>query len=104
MAPDGVGYLIASGSSPVVIRLTADATGFGYSAQDIGNLQYDFAPTDPGSGDVAFDADGFTPRNPALNLPTPGKQRLVRALTDEEEGLLRDWIRYRRRHPSWTCC
>ncbi|TYT26007.1 DUF11 domain-containing protein [Luteimonas viscosa] len=59
MAPDGVGYLIASGSSPVVIRLTADATGFGYSAQDIGNLQYDFAPTDPGSGDVAFDADGF---------------------------------------------
>ncbi|TDK24932.1 DUF11 domain-containing protein, partial [Luteimonas aestuarii] len=59
MAPDGVGYLVAGGASPVVYRLTANATGFGYSAQNIGNLQYDFAPTNLSSGDLAFDADGF---------------------------------------------
>ncbi|WP_160170670.1 isopeptide-forming domain-containing fimbrial protein, partial [Luteimonas huabeiensis] len=59
MGPDGVGYLIGNGGSPVVYRVTANATGFGYAVQNIGNLQYDFAPTNIGSGDIAFDAAGF---------------------------------------------
>ncbi len=59
IGPDGVGYLIGSGSSPVVYRLTANATGFGYGVQQIGNLQYDVPPTNTGSGDLAFDGEGF---------------------------------------------
>ncbi|MCD9032744.1 DUF11 domain-containing protein, partial [Luteimonas sp. Y-2-2-4F] len=59
MGPNGVGYLVASGGSPAVYRVTANTSGFGYAVQNIGNLQYDFAPTNTGSGDIAFDAAGF---------------------------------------------
>jgi uncharacterized repeat protein (TIGR01451 family)/fimbrial isopeptide formation D2 family protein len=59
MTPDGVGYLIAGGSSnPQVWRALPNATGYGYTVQNIGNLTYDVAPTDLGSGDIAVDADG----------------------------------------------
>ena len=59
MDRNGVGYLVASGGAPAVYRVTANTAGFGYAVQNIGNLQYDFAPTNPGSGDIAFDAAGF---------------------------------------------
>lgn len=44
--------------------------------------------------------DGLTPQNPALKLPKPGKQRLVRGLTQEEENIFQDWITHRRRDPE----
>ena len=57
---DGTGYLIASGSAtPAVWRVTANATGFGYTASLLGNLSYDIEPTDLGSGDIAFDGEGI---------------------------------------------
>ncbi|MFL6588089.1 MAG: Ig-like domain-containing protein [Luteimonas sp.] len=59
MDRNGVGYLVAGAGAPTVYRVTADASGFGYAAQNIGNLQYDVAPTNLGSGDIAFDAVGF---------------------------------------------
>ncbi|TMN18089.1 OmpA family protein [Pseudoxanthomonas sp. X-1] len=59
MTPGGVGYLIAGGSStPQVWRVDPNPTGYGYTVQNIGNLTYDIAPTDLGSGDIAIDADG----------------------------------------------
>ncbi|WP_149196659.1 isopeptide-forming domain-containing fimbrial protein, partial [Luteimonas suaedae] len=58
MTPDGVGYMIAGGvATPQVWRVTADGA-FGYTAALAGTLTYDVAPTDFGSGDIAFDSDG----------------------------------------------
>ncbi|WP_454832364.1 DUF7927 domain-containing protein [Pseudoxanthomonas wuyuanensis] len=58
MAPDGTGYMIAGGTAtPQVWRVTADGA-FGYTAVLAGTLSFDIAPTDLGSGDIAFDAAG----------------------------------------------
>ncbi|HEY4529724.1 MAG TPA: isopeptide-forming domain-containing fimbrial protein, partial [Luteimonas sp.] len=61
IGPDGIGYLVAGGTNtPDVWRLTPDVTpgSFGYSVARVGQLSYDNPPTDPGSGDIAFDAAG----------------------------------------------
>ncbi|WP_102047689.1 isopeptide-forming domain-containing fimbrial protein [Pseudoxanthomonas wuyuanensis] len=58
MAPNGIGYMIAGGTAtPQVWRVTADGA-FGYTAALAGTLAFDIAPTDLGSGDIAFDAAG----------------------------------------------
>jgi uncharacterized repeat protein (TIGR01451 family) len=58
MNQQGVGYLVAGGSStPAVWTVQYDGTG-GYTAQQTGTLRYSDAPTDLGSGDIAFDAQG----------------------------------------------
>ncbi|MBM2709968.1 isopeptide-forming domain-containing fimbrial protein [Mesorhizobium caraganae] len=59
MSPSGIGYLIGGGASPEVWRVTASGS-FNYTVQRIpGNLTYDIAPTDTGSGDIAFDGNGI---------------------------------------------
>ena len=56
---NGVGYMVRGNSvTPEVVRIQADATGFGYTATPHGNLSYDVAPTNNSSGDLAFDGDG----------------------------------------------
>ncbi|MEJ2791765.1 MULTISPECIES: isopeptide-forming domain-containing fimbrial protein, partial [unclassified Pseudoxanthomonas] len=56
---NGVGYLIESSPTPGVVRIQANATGFGYAATPYGNLTYDIAPTNYASGDISFDANGI---------------------------------------------
>ena len=61
MSATGVGYLIAGGSAtPQVWRINASTApgSFAYTVALLGNLSYDFAPSDLGSGDIAFDASG----------------------------------------------
>jgi len=58
MTAAGQGYLVASGANPAVWRVTASGA-FNYALTPYGNLSYDFAPTDLGSGDLAFDNAGF---------------------------------------------
>ncbi|MDR6841334.1 DUF7507 domain-containing protein [Pseudoxanthomonas sacheonensis] len=54
----GVGYLVAgNGNNPAVWRLQASGT-FSYSLTSYGSLTYDFDPTNPSSGDIAFDNAG----------------------------------------------
>ena len=57
MTAAGVGYLIGSGASPQVWRVTASGA-FSYSIASIGNLTFDNAPSNTGSGDIGFDAGG----------------------------------------------
>jgi uncharacterized repeat protein (TIGR01451 family)/fimbrial isopeptide formation D2 family protein len=57
MTPAGVGYLLTGDATPAVYRV--DASGaFNYTITPAGTLTYDFPPSDPGSGDIAFDAGG----------------------------------------------
>lgn len=54
---DGTGYLLAAGSNPEVWQVEASST-FGYTVTPIGVVDYDHAPTDVNSGDIAFDGSG----------------------------------------------
>lgn len=53
----GTGYLLAGGTSPEVWEVVSSST-FGYTVAPIGTMNYDNAPTDTGSGDIAFDGGG----------------------------------------------
>ncbi|MBO9662771.1 Cys-Gln thioester bond-forming surface protein [Dokdonella sp.] len=53
----GTGYLLGTGSNPEVWKVESSST-FGYTATSIGVVNYDHAPTDVGSGDIAFDGSG----------------------------------------------
>jgi hypothetical protein len=57
MNPAGQGYLVAGGANPAVWRVLPSGT-FGYTLASYGTMSYDFAPTDLGSGDIAFDNAG----------------------------------------------
>ncbi len=58
MTQAGIGYLIGSGNNAPVYRV--DPSGaFGYTITSVGSLTYSPAPTDTGSGDIAFDANGI---------------------------------------------
>ncbi|WP_309085020.1 CshA/CshB family fibrillar adhesin-related protein [Chelativorans sp.] len=57
MTQAGIGYFIESAGSPRVWRVTPSGE-FNYSVQHVGNLTYDFIPTNLGSGDIAFDQNG----------------------------------------------
>lgn len=54
---DGVGYLLGGGSSPQVWEVESSST-FGYTVTSVGVMNYDQAPTDLSSGDIAFDGSG----------------------------------------------
>ena len=58
MNASGVGYLIGSGGTPPVWRVQA-AGAFNYSVTSLGSMSYNVAPSDLGSGDLAFDVDGL---------------------------------------------
>jgi uncharacterized repeat protein (TIGR01451 family)/fimbrial isopeptide formation D2 family protein len=58
MTSTGVGYLIAGGSATPQVWRVDPTGGFNYTITQIGPMSYDIAPTDFGSGDVAFDAAG----------------------------------------------
>ena len=59
MTAAGIGYLVTGGSSPSVWRVEPDlGNPFAYTLSDIGTLTYSHAPTDAGSGDIAFDGNG----------------------------------------------
>lgn len=51
---DGTGYLLGGGSNPEVWRVESSST-FGYTVTSVGVMNYDHAPTDASSGDIAFD-------------------------------------------------
>jgi uncharacterized repeat protein (TIGR01451 family)/TQXA domain-containing protein len=54
---DGTGYLLGGGSNPEVWKVESSST-FGYTVTSIGVVNYDHAPTDFSSGDIAFDGSG----------------------------------------------
>ena len=54
---NGTGYLLGAGSNPDVWKVES-SSAFGYTATLIGVMNYDHAPTDTGSGDIAFDSSG----------------------------------------------
>ncbi|MET0288886.1 MAG: Ig-like domain-containing protein [Pseudoxanthomonas sp.] len=59
MNQQGVGYLVAGGTTtPAVWTVQYDGGTGGYIAQPTGTMRYSEGPTDVGSGDIAFDAQG----------------------------------------------
>ncbi|WP_190279016.1 Cys-Gln thioester bond-forming surface protein [Dokdonella koreensis] len=50
----GTGYLLGGGSNPEVWEVES-SSAFGYTVTSIGVMNYDHAPTDFSSGDIAFD-------------------------------------------------
>ena len=54
---DGTGYLLGGGSTPEVWEVESSST-FGYTVTSLGVMNYDQAPTDFSSGDIAFDGSG----------------------------------------------
>lgn len=54
---EGTGYLLGAGSNPQVWEVQSSST-FGYTVTAIGVVDYDHAPTDTDSGDIAFDGSG----------------------------------------------
>ena len=55
----GTGYLLSGGANPEVWSVVAQPLpSFAYTVTQLGTMNYDVAPTDTGSGDIAFDGDG----------------------------------------------